>query len=273
MNLDNPKHGQHVGGFRRWARTMLAHRRPDNGIHQDHEAGRAVYQTSTMGALLDGIYDGDVTIAELLRHGDFGLGTFNHLDGEMLVLDGVCYRLRADGTATAAGETDRTPFATVTWFQADTTLAISVPTDRAALAERIDESLQSRNLIVAVRANGHFSRIHTRTVTEQHKPYPPLTEATSGQREATFTDVDGTVAGFRMPDYEQGISVAGYHLHYIDAARHRGGHAFDFELERGTVEISVLSELHLSLPRTPQFLQADLDPADVNERIRRTEDG
>jgi acetolactate decarboxylase len=33
-------------------------------------------------------------VRELLRHGDFGLGTFNRLDGEMLVNDGVCYQLR-----------------------------------------------------------------------------------------------------------------------------------------------------------------------------------
>jgi len=259
------------GPFWRLARTMLAHRRPDNGIHHYHQAARAAYQTSTMAALLDGIYDGDVTIAELLRHGDFGLGTFNHLDGEMLVLGGVCYRLRADGTVTVASEADRTPFATVTWFQPDTTLAIAVPTQRATLTERIDGTLGSRNLIVAVRANGHFSRIDTRTVAEQHQPYPPLTEVTTGQQEATFTDIDGTVAGYRMPDYEQGIAVAGYHLHFIDAARQHGGHAFDFELERGTVEISVLSEFHLSLPRTAQFLQADLDKTDVAAQIRQAE--
>ena len=80
--------------LRRWAHAMLAHRH-----------GSEVYQISTMGALLDGVYDGDVTIRELLRHGDFGLGTFNGLDGEMLVLDGVCYQLRSDGSAQVAEPT------------------------------------------------------------------------------------------------------------------------------------------------------------------------
>lgn len=259
------------GGFRRWARTMLAHRSGEHGVHQDTEHGREVYQTSTIGALLDGVYDGDVTIAELLSHGDFGLGTFNHLDGEMLVLDGVCYHLRADGTATVAQGTDRTPFATVTWFHADTTIDVVTPTGRAALVERIDGALESRNLIMAVRVTGHFRSIHTRTVTEQQQPYPPLTEATTGQSETTFSDVEGTLAGYRMPDYEQGVAVAGYHLHFIDAARRVGGHALDFELERGTVEVSVLSQLHLSLPRTPQFLRADLNPSDLDHQIRKAE--
>src|ERR1700757_1765539 len=93
--------------LRGWAHAMLA-----------HHHGREVYQTSTMGALLDGVYDGDVTIRELLRHGDFGLGTFNGLDGEMLVLDGVCYQLRSDGSAQVAESDQRTPFGVVTWFDA-----------------------------------------------------------------------------------------------------------------------------------------------------------
>src|SRR5580698_4362033 len=108
--------------LRGWAQAMLAHRH-----------GNEVYQTSTMGALLDGVYDGDVTIRELLRHGNFGLGTFNGLDGEMLVLDGVCYQLRGDGSARVADPDQRTPFAVVTWFDPDGTLEVSTPVDRAEL--------------------------------------------------------------------------------------------------------------------------------------------
>src|SRR5271155_2073477 len=94
--------------LRGWAHAMLTHRH-----------GSEVYQTSTMGALLDGGYAGDVTMRALLRHGNFGLGTFNGLDGEMLVLDGVCYQLRGDGSAQVAEPDQGTPFAVVTWFDAD----------------------------------------------------------------------------------------------------------------------------------------------------------
>jgi acetolactate decarboxylase len=234
--------------------------------------GSEVYQTSTMGALLDGVYEGDVTIRELLRHGNFGLGTFNRLDGEMLILDGVCYQLRGDGSATVAELDQLTPFAVVTWFDADRRIDVSEPHHRANVKSLIDESLESTNLIVAVRVTGHFSVIRTRTVTEQHRPYRPFTEATQDQQEVTFTEVTGTLAGFRMPDYEQGISVAGYHSHFIDSDRHHGGHALDYRLTSGTVEISVRSDLHLSLPRTPEFLAAQLNRADVDTQIRRTEE-
>ena len=251
-----------AGVLRGWMRAMLTHRH-----------GSEVYQTSTMGALLDGVYDGDVTIRELLRHGDFGLGTFNGLDGEMLVVDGVCYQLRGDGSASVADPEQRSPFAVVTWFSPDRTFDVSVPVDRAELKARIDESLPSTNLIVAVRVTGGFSVIRTRTVTEQQRPYRPFTEATEDQQELTFTDVTGTLAGFRMPDYEQGISVAGYHSHFIHADRHQGGHALDYRLTRGTVEIRVRSDLHLSLPRTPEFLAAELNRPDMDSQIRHTEEG
>jgi acetolactate decarboxylase len=236
-----------------------------------NDAGRSVYETSTMGALLDGVYDGNVTIRDLLRHGDFGLGTFNGLDGEMLVLDGVCYQLRGDGSALIPNLDELTPFAAVTWFDTDQTIEVSAPSDRAAVKALIDEALESTNLMVAVRITGHFSMIRTCTVTEQQRPYRPFTEATQDQQELTFADVTGMLAGFRMPDYEQGISVAGYHSHFIDDARTHGGHAIDYELVRGTIDVGVRSELHLSLQCTPQFLAAELNHADLNSQIRHTE--
>ena len=237
-----------------------------------NDAGE-IFQTSTMAALLDGVYEGNVSIRELLGHGDFGLGTFNSLDGEMLVLDAVCYQLRGDGSAAIANLDELTPFAAVTWFHPDRTIQISEPCDRAGLKTLIDESLDTTNLMVAVRVAGDFNVMRTRTVTKQQRPYRPFTEATHDQQEVTFTDVTGTLAGFRMPNYEQGISVAGYHSHFIDSKRHHGGHALDYRLIRGTVEISVRSELHLSLQRTPQFLRANMDSADMDGQIRRTEGG
>lgn len=248
--------------FLRWAHAMLTHRH-----------GREVYQTSTMGALLQGVYDGNVPIRELLHHGDFGLGTFNRLDGEMLVLDGVCYQLRSDGSATIADPEQKTPFAVVTWFHADHILQVSAPCDRAAVKALIDGALESTNLMVAVRVVGEFSMVRTRTVTAQHQPYRPFTEATQDQQEVTFEDVTGTLAGFRMPEFEQGISVAGYHSHFLDEDHHHGGHALDYRLVRGTVEISVRSELHLSLQRTSEFLSADLTGGDIDGQIRQTEGG
>src|SRR6476661_8800723 len=72
-----------------------------------------VYQISTISSLLAGGYDGDTTVGELIRHGDFGLGTFNGVDGEMIVLDGQTYRATTDGLAHPVAPTELTPFAVV----------------------------------------------------------------------------------------------------------------------------------------------------------------
>jgi len=245
--------------FRAWAASLLAH----------HDA--EVYQFSTISALLDGVYDGDVTIADILRHGDFGLGTFNHLDGEMVILDGACYRLRADGSATRAALTDRTPFAAVTRFHSDFEIAIDTPTKEADVTGTIDRRIESSNLIYAIRITGHFGELHTRTVMEQKKPYTTLTQATEGQAETRFSDVSGVVVGFRTPDYQQGISVAGYHLHFLNNDRTSGGHVLDFNLEHGQVAVSGASQLHLSLPTSGAFLDARLSGPDLAERISKAE--
>lgn len=231
-----------------------------------------VYQIATMSALLDGIYDGDVPIRKLLTHGDFGLGTFNGLDGELLILDSTCYQLRSDGSATRAALDALVPFAVITRFRAQQTIDVTRALDRAAVTALVDASLDSANLMVAVRVRGRFETVRTRTVSEQHEPYPPFTEATRDQHEVTLTDVEGTLAGFRMPQWLQGISVAGYHAHFLDADRRRGGHALDYRLLRGTVDIGVYSEFHLSLPQTPRFEHADLtDAGTADEQIRQTE--
>ncbi|OBJ02125.1 alpha-acetolactate decarboxylase [Mycobacterium sp. 1482292.6] len=255
------KHSGAYERFRNWATGLLAHQDADN----------EVYQFSTISALLEGVYDGDVTVADLLRHGDFGLGTFNHLDGEMVVLDGVCYRLRADGSASRAAATDRTPFAAVTRFHTDFEIAIQTLTRRMDLTSEIDRQIESPNLIYAIRVDGQFRELHTRTVMAQQPPYPPLTQATEEQSETVFTDVSGTVVGFRTPDFEQGISVAGYHLHFLNNERSAGGHILDFTLDRGTVASSGASQLHLSLPRSGAFLDAQLSGADLAERISKAE--
>ena len=67
-----------------------------HGGHDEH----ALFQASTVSALLDGAYDGDLTFADLASQGDTGLGTLNGLDGEMIAVDSVV----AIAEKVAAGE-------------------------------------------------------------------------------------------------------------------------------------------------------------------------
>jgi acetolactate decarboxylase len=265
MKLPTVDHGPRQR-LLKWARAVLPH-------HPDAPTTRLVYQTSTMAALLSGVYDGDVTIAELLSHGDFGLGTFNHLDGEMIVIDGACHRLRSDSSASAAADDDRTPFAVVTRFQPEITIEPPPASSREQVLALIDDAVPSTNLIHAVRVVGTFDRIQLRTVMAQSRPYPCLTDVTAHEPMTELTGVRGTLAGFRTPDFEQGISVAGFHLHFIDEARTRGGHVFGFDLAQGKITLCTASEQHLSFPRTEAFLAADQSLDNVAEKVHRAEGG
>jgi acetolactate decarboxylase len=55
-----------------------------------------LFQVSTSGALVQGVYGRAVSSTLLLNYGDFGLGTFHNLDAEMVILDGTIYQVRSD---------------------------------------------------------------------------------------------------------------------------------------------------------------------------------
>jgi acetolactate decarboxylase len=230
---------------------------------------RRVFQTSLMSALLAGVYEGDLTVGELLEQGDFGLGTFDALDGEMVVIDGECLRMRADGTVTPADHADMTPFAVVVEFEADETIEITEPVNMARLFEIVGH--QSENYLYAVRVHGHFDSVVTRTVSVQSKPYRPLRQAVRGQATTDFADLEGTLVGFESPLYERGIGVPGGHVHFLDAHRTRGGHVLDFVMTRGTIEVCVGTDLELRLPLRSEFGAAELTPDDLAEQVDATE--
>lgn len=230
-----------------------------------------IHQTSVIAALLDGVYDGETTVGTLRARGDFGLGTFDGLDGEMVLLDGTCFRLRDDGSATIAPDDARTPFAVVTPFIAHLTREISQPRTRAEVIEVVDQSLSSLNYMFAVRLDGLFRSVRVRAVHAQHKPYRPLTEVADDETHLEFTDVEGTIVGFRTPAFEQGLSVPGYHAHFLLADRSGGGHVLDYVLQRGTARVCIGTDLHLELPRSAAFAAADLDPDDLQEQVEHAE--
>lgn len=209
---------------------------------------RTIVQISTIGALLAGAYDGSMTCRELRRHGDFGLGTFDRLDGEMVVLDGTVYQVRADGGVRAAGPGEKTPYAMVTRFSP----SLSVPLARGAglpeLEASIDRAFPDMNLFCAVRVRGRFSEMRTRSVPPQEKPYPPLAEAAKAQAVFRRRGVSGTLVGFRAPAYAERIAPPGHHLHFLSDDRTFGGHVLAFSLESGSAELEPCRRFLLLLP-------------------------
>jgi len=219
----------------------------------------AVTQVATIDALLAGVYDGSMSLSELKRYGDFGIGTFDALDGEMLLLDGSFYQIRADGKVYRPELQEKTPFASVLFFQPEQRLTVLTPINYQELCRRIDAVAANRNLFLAIKVTGRFKSVKTRSVPRQSKPYPPLVEVTAKQPVFDLHDVSGTMVGFRLPPFVKGINVPGYHLHFISDDRSGGGHILDFVLENGTVELEENSRFYMILPeRDPGFGRVDL---------------
>lgn len=219
-----------------------------------------LFQVEPIDALMAGLYDGTLPLAELTRHGDFGLGTFDRLDGEMVVLAGVVHQVTADGLVRAANPALTTPFAAVTFFDRDITAPIRKEMNLAALKEFLDGLLPTKNLLYAVRIDGTFSAVQTRSVPAQSKPYRKLVEVTASQPVFELTDVQGTIVGFRCPYYVQGINVPGYHLHFLSADRRRGGHILDCTVKTGEATVDGTAELMLTIPRGGAEFTTDFQP-------------
>jgi len=239
-------------------KAFMAHRRTGDLFHKGDREAHEVFQVATISALLERVYDGRTTVGELAKHGDFGLGTFNALDGEMTVVDGVFYQCRSDGRAYIAEPSAETPFSVVMRFDPTVAIAIDEAMDYAALSHALDNAVPSRNIFYAVRVDGVFDRVKVRAVPRQEKPYRPISEIVHDQPVFEHTDIEGSFVGFRFPDYTVGLNAPGYHLHFVSADRSVGGHVLEFSTRKAEVDIDITSDFHMELPEAGDFMDAEL---------------
>lgn len=217
---------------------------------------QSLYVSAPVNALVEGLYQENTTIGDILERGDFGIGTFNDLDGEMLVLDGQVYQLDARGGVNLVGAEVRTPFACVTTFRADTSEELDHPMDWLTFEQLLKDMLPSPNMIYALRIEGRFSFVRTRSVPRQEN-YRPLVEVAREQALFEFQDCSGVLVGFWTPAFLGAVAVPGIHLHYLDAQRRGGGHLMECRPVSVTVAVQHLPEIRLGLPVTLDYLTAD----------------
>jgi acetolactate decarboxylase len=256
----------------RWIRALHVESMRHADLHAGHEP-HVLFQASTIGALLDGAYEGDLTFAELAEQGDLGLGTLNGLDGEMIAIDGRFYRADVDGAVGPVAAEAKTPFAVVTEFEPSIDVTIDGPRSHSELLARIDELIPAAASSCAIRIDGRFELVHARSVPRQQPPYRSLTDVVAEQHVFDLRDVAGTMLGFRFPGYAEGIEVGGYHLHFIGEDRSRGGHVLD---SRSAGELRIRldpsNDLHVELPPTIDLGDPDLAAA-THAAVERVERG
>ncbi len=221
--------------------------------HQD-----SLFQTAILQSLVDGVYDGDLTVGELKEHGDFGVGTYNRLNGEMVALDGVFYQVKSDGKIEIPDDSTKTPFAIVTFFDTNETMKPHSKMSCEELKSYIENALPAENIFYAIKVHGSFEYMKTRSVPEQTAPYPPLSEVVKIESKFEFKNITGTIVGLWLPEYMDNINQPGFHFHFISDDKKSGGHVLDCKTEDVVIEIDYMRELDLDLPDTEGFNNAEL---------------
>ncbi len=223
-----------------------------------------LFQASVLAALNAGDYTGAITFDEMRAHGDFGLGTFDALDGEMIELNGTFYQVKADGHVYAVNGSAKTPWAQTTYFEPDENVTLSAGangTNYSQLQQILEAHEPTPNFFYAVKITGDFEYVKARAPPRQVPPYPTLTDALKNQSVFEFYNVTGTLVGFYSPLYMNGTVPAGWHFHFLNANATNGGHALDLTLRDATAAIDEITQFSMTLPNTDSFDRLNLTNA------------
>lgn len=216
-----------------------------------------MYQVSTLQALALGYTRTVVRAEELLRKGDTGLGTFEGVDGEMIVMEGHCYRADQDGRVSEVAPETGIPFAAVARLYGEQRFALdglpNIDSVRSELTERI-EGRFGLNSMHVVRIDGEFQKVDARSESPYRSHHVTLKRILSETQKAfLFENIRGSLVGVYFPDYMDGINMPGWHLHFVSEDRTKGGHVFDVSVQTGMAMVDKISSMELDLPKEAAF--------------------
>ena len=230
-----------------------------------------LYQYNTLSALMSGLYEGTMTIGELLKHGDLGVGTLDSIDGELIVLDGKAYQAKGDKTITELSNDVKVPYAAVVFHRAEVVFKQRYKTTYEEIKQRIESYFDGENLFRSIKIKGRFSKMHVRMIPRAEEGVK-FVEVSHHQPEYSEDDVTGTIVGIWTPEMFHGVSVAGYHLHFITDDHTFGGHVLDYVITEGIVEVGAVDQLDQRFPvQDRKYLFAKLNLDELKEDISKSE--
>ena len=239
----------------------------------EHNSRDIIYQVSLLQGLTNGDYYGSITVGELKQHGDTGIGTFNGLNGELVLLDGKVYRVAGDGSVKTVSDEETIPFCVASFLEADATVNLHKIPDFQALHKELDQTVMERgvNRFRMIRIDGTFRNITARSVYAQKEPYKRLTEALEcDQTLFTYENITGTMMGVYCPPYMSALNAPGWHLHFISEDKTKGGHVLDVSVSDAVLTWDDVDGFELKLPRNKLFDSFDLT-VDQSEDIKKVE--
>jgi len=236
---------------------------------QDKET---VYQVALLQSLAMGYFDGSITVKDLKTHGDTGIGTFEGLNGEMIVLDGVVYQADQDCKINVMSDKDKVPFSNVTFFEKDFSVKLKDVPSKAELEKILNEILdkRGRNSFYVVKMPAKFNEILVRSERGTKEPYPTLVEALKTQKEISPKNIEGTIVGLYCPDFMSSLNSVGWHFHFISADKKIGGHVLELNINSGEAQLDKTDNFQMGVPKKKNFHALNFKQ-DMKEDIRKAE--
>ena len=235
----------------------------------------SINQVSLLQGLTFGDYYGSLSAKEVKALGDIGIGTFDGLNGELIMLDGEIYRAAGDGSVEVVPDTETIPFCDVTFFDGDSSETLSDIQDINALKDALDKKVSEfgSNRFYMVRIDGTFNEMHVRSELAQEEPYEPLADVLeTDQTFFDYTDAKGTIVGLYCPAYMDRLNAVGWHFHFISDDRKTGGHMLDLKFDSAELKWDYTDGFSMVLPEDEMFKNFDLT-VDQSEDIKRVETG
>jgi acetolactate decarboxylase len=230
---------------------------------------QTLFQVSTIDALMQGVFDGNTKLSELAKKGDFGIGTINGLDGELVLENGEFFQVKSDGKVVRPSGETLTPFASVVKFAPEDSMEVH-DLDFPKLLHLVDSLMKSSSYFYAIRLEGEFETVHTRSVPAQKKPYPELVVVTRNQPEFDIPKTRGKLTGFFCPGFVKGINIAGYHLHFLSEDKTSGGHLLGFKLKSGMLKLDRIQKFEMQLPESDAFQKSEFK-TDRSAQVKEAE--
>lgn len=237
------------------------------------ENRETVFQVALLQSLTQGYYDGIIKVSELKQHGDTGIGTFEGVNGEMIVLDGKVYQALGDGSVKEADDNETVPFSNVTFFDKDLSVTLPKTENINSLKETLTKTINEngKNLFYMVKINGTFQKMFVRSELKQEKPYKTLDKAlATDQREFNYENIVGTVVALYCPDYMGGLNTPGWHFHFISDDKTKGGHILELAFDSAQAEFDSTQDFDMYLSDNSDFQKMDL-AKDVSSAIKKVE--
>ncbi|MGL4606816.1 MAG: acetolactate decarboxylase [Eubacteriaceae bacterium] len=186
-----------------------------------------LYQIATLTKFQEKGYNGIFPVNELTNYGNTGFGTFDKLDGEMIMIDEIVYQAFGDCKVKPALESETTPFATMGFLEKRKPIEKKVFGNMEKLSQDLDLLIDEKNQIVLSEIEGFFEEIVIHSVDPQTLPYLGLNEVVEAQEVFRYENVSGKLVGIRCPEKFKGINVVGWHFHFISSDHQIGGHVND----------------------------------------------